>query len=193
MEEVRDLESLLERIEAAGGGDRVSVGELLDSVGQRSFGPLLLVPSLLLVSPLSGIPGSGTLGGMVIALVSGHLVLGFHRLWLPGFLLRRRIERRRLEQAMRYLRPVATVADRFIKPRLAPLTGALGARVIGLVCLCIAVLMPPLELVPLANSTTAAAVASFALALVARDGLLVLLAGAFTGVGIYLGLEVFLV
>ena len=61
---------------AAGATGRVSIGDLIDALGSRSFGPLLLVPSLILITPLSGIPGGPTIGAIVIVLVATQLLFG---------------------------------------------------------------------------------------------------------------------
>lgn len=186
--DVHTLTEVVDRIAEAGGDhEQIAVRDILHSVGERSYGPLLLVPSLLLVTPLSTIPGLPSLGAVVIALIAGHLVLGLRRIWLPGFILRQEIAQRRMERAVRFLRPVASFADRLIKPRLTFLTAPPFSQVIGATCIAIAVVMPPLEFIPMANTTTASVVALFALSLVARDGFLVMLAYAAIGVGIFVG------
>lgn len=56
-----DLEELLDRIEdAAQEDDPVSVGGILDEVGRRSFGPLLLVAGITTLAPIVvfTLPGS---------------------------------------------------------------------------------------------------------------------------------------
>lgn len=50
------LMSILECIEDAEGEDSITVGEIVHLIGKVSFVPLLIVPSIALVSPLSGIP-----------------------------------------------------------------------------------------------------------------------------------------
>lgn len=182
------LRQVIDRLAEAGEGESVSVDDVMEALGRRSFAPLLLAPSLLLVSPLSGIPGAGTTGALVIALIALQLMLGRDRLWLPGFLLRSSVGRARFRKAMAFLRPGARVVDRVIRPRLVVLTRGVFPRVIGAVCLAIAAMMPPLELVPMANSLSASAVAASSLALVAHDGLLVLLALAASGVALWYGL-----
>lgn len=55
---VESLDDLLDRLEKCEEGmDRVTIGAILDEVGRRAFGPVLLVLGLIIVSPLSGVPG----------------------------------------------------------------------------------------------------------------------------------------
>lgn len=58
--EPRTLGDIADRLEdAAGGGDAVTVGDVVHHVGTRSFGPFLIVPALVELSPVGGIPGAG--------------------------------------------------------------------------------------------------------------------------------------
>ncbi|WP_279633049.1 exopolysaccharide biosynthesis protein [Marilutibacter alkalisoli] len=159
---------------------RIEVSDMLGAVGQRSFGPMLLVPGLTVLSPLSAVPGLPTAMAIIVALVATQLLLQRRCFWLPGWVLRRSIDTRILLKALRALRPVARVADRMTRPRLQILAGTDGITgyPVALLCLLIALTMPPLELIPFANSLAGAALTIFGLALITRDGLLVLLAGA---------------
>jgi len=168
---------------AAGGDDYVCVGHLLDVMGERSFGALMLVPSLLLVSPLSGIPGFSSLTGVVIVLIAGQMLAGRDHIWLPQKLRERCIAREKLEKALRFLTPGARTVDRLVKPRLTFLTRSPFSRAVPAICVAIGLCMPLMEILPFASSILAAAVAAFALALIARDGALAVVATAITGGG----------
>ena len=71
--------------------DGLTVREMLDRVGARSFGAALLVPSLVLVSPLSAIPLVPTISGLLILTIATQAFLGREHLWLPKFLSRRKL------------------------------------------------------------------------------------------------------
>ncbi len=165
--------------------ERVQVRDIMKAIGERSFGPLLLVPSLLVVSPLSGIVGLPTVVGFIVVLVAGQLLIGMDHVWLPRFLLDRSVPAKRLHQAVGFLRPVAGAADKFVGRRLLFLTTGPAVYVIAAMCILIALVMPVFELVPFANSVWAAAIAAFGLALTARDGVLAAIAFLLTGAAIY--------
>ncbi|MDN2566648.1 exopolysaccharide biosynthesis protein [Aquibium sp. A9E412] len=169
------LTALLERLERAGRGPRVAVAEIVDTIGARAFSPLLLVPALILISPASGVPGLSSIGGMLIALVAVQIVIGRRTLWLPGMLRRRTVGRDQLDRANRFLRRPAAFVDRWTRRRLAFLTEKPFSIVPALLCLAGGLVIPFFELVPMSSSIIATAVAFFALALVTRDGLLVLI------------------
>lgn len=186
---VAGLEDLLERLaEAARREGRVSVAEMLAAAGQRSFGPLLLVPGLIVLSPLSGVPGLPSAVAVLVLLVAVQLLYRRHHVWLPEWTLRRSVSSGLLQRAVRILRPAARVVDRLTRPRLRLLADAEGPALypIALLCVLIALTMPPLELVPFANSIAGAALTAFGLALITHDGLLALVAGIICATGLWL-------
>ena len=179
-----DLEGLLDFLEEAGkevDADSISVETMLNAVGTRSFGAMLLVPGLLTFSPLSGIVGLPTLCGLLVLLIAGQLLARRKHFWLPRWLLKRSLPRKRFLKALRFLRPGARWIDKLIKHRLTMLTHGAAAWVVAVICIFIALSMPVLELVPFANSLSGAALAAIGLGLIAQDGLLVALT-----VGLYL-------
>ncbi len=166
------LDSLDKAVDERG---KTTIGTLLRAVGRRSFGTLLLVPALVLLSPISAVPGVPTSMGALVALTTGQLLLRRQEFWLPRWILCREVPELRLQQALRFLRPVARVVDRLLKPRLFWLTEGWPVYMLALVCLVLALCTTPLELVPGANTTIGAALTAFALALLAHDGLLAVL------------------
>lgn len=187
-----DLEEVIDHIialclrngPAHEGHGRVSVGDLMDMLGERSFGPLLLVPSLIAVSPVGAIPGLPAITSVVIVLIAGQILLGQEHFWIPGWLARRSIEAKALARGLEKFRPVARFIDHLLRPRMAWLTRGPLFFAIALLCLLIGLVTPILELVPLGGIPPNAAVVAFSLAITARDGLWALLAFAFTGASI---------
>lgn len=167
------LSRILDDLDAAAAGERVSVADVVAHVGTRSFAPLLLVPALVLVSPLSAIPLVPTTLGLFVALVAAQMLLGQRRLWLPGVLLNRDIRADRFRAAIAALRgPVARV-DPWLRVRLTVLTDRPASAVPLMLCLAISLSMPLLEVVPMMTSILAVAVSLFAVGLFVRDGVIV--------------------
>jgi hypothetical protein len=63
-----------------------------------------------------------------------------------------------------------------VRPRLAFLTTGAAERLAALACALAAIAMPPLELVPFGGIVPATAITAFGVALIARDGMIMLLA-----------------
>ena len=183
-----DLEDVIDHIitccvhngAAHNGNGRVSAAALMDTIGERSFGPLLLVPSLIAVSPVGAIPGLPAITSVIIVLIAGQMLLGHDHFWIPGWLGRRSIDAQKMERGLQKFRPVARFIDHLLRPRLPWLTRGPCFYAIALFCLLIGLVTPVLELVPLGGIPPNAAVVAFSLALIARDGLWALLAFCFT-------------
>jgi len=176
-QEIKSLEEMLDRIdESADNEGRVSLGRLVESVGNRSFGPLLLMVGVIMTSPLSGMPGVPTTMGVLVLLIAGQLLFRRDNFWLPRWVLRRSIAQSKIHKAVKWLRPAARFIDRWLRPRLPAFIKGFSIYLISLVCAVIAAVMPMMELVPFSAHGAGVALTAFGLALISRDGLLALLA-----------------
>ncbi|GAB6058900.1 exopolysaccharide biosynthesis protein [Desulfonatronum parangueonense] len=185
--ELESIEEMLDRIsEIEGEDDRISLGAITEAVGSRSFGPLMLTVGFFMVSPLSGMPGMPTTMATLVLLIAVQMIIGRNHFWLPAWLLRRSIPRKRLNKAMSWMKMPARHIDLLLKPRFAILVRSFGTYAIAVSCLIIAAGMPIMELVPFSASAAGVAVGAFGLALVARDGLVALFAYLWTGVSVVL-------
>jgi hypothetical protein len=161
---------LLLRFLDSGDSERVLVGELVDGLGDRAFGIVLLV--LALPNWIPGPPGPGLVFGAPMLIFAVQLMLGQHRLWLPGILRRRSFARadlrRIIERALPYLRRF----ENFCKPRLAIMTEGVGERLLGVLLFFLAaVLTLP---VPFTNTLLGVTIAVIAVGIIEQDGYLIL-------------------
>ena len=188
-----NLQGLLEELETTAGGPKeISVKELQDAIGRRSFAPLLLLASLLGFTPLGVVPGGPTILAIVMILVAGQVALGRHSLWMPSVLLRLNIDKGDLQKATRALKPFARWVDMVIRPRLSFLTEPPYSFVMAATCVLLALTVPPLEFVPLVDMPLWGAMVAFSLALFAHDGVLAIIAFALTATGIYFSISALL-
>jgi hypothetical protein len=169
----------------------LTIQEMLDRVGARSFGAALLVPALILVSPLSIIPLMPTIGGLVILTISIQAFFGREHLWLPRFLASRRLSGPQLKRAVNYLRKPAAWLDRNSRHRLRFLTAAPMDRIALLAVMVVAATWPFLEILPMFTSVSATGVALIAFALMVRDGYVLI--GGYAVLGLSLAVVVALI
>jgi hypothetical protein len=178
---ITNLEQLLERLgEAEADDGRVTIEAMLDEIGHRSFGPLILFAGLATLSPVGDIPGIPSIIAVYVLLTSGQMLAGRRSFWLPRWLLKRSLSQKRLEKSLRWLQRPAAWVDRLIRPRLAALTGVNGRRAIAAACLVIGLALPPMDFVPFSATGGGAALTAFGLAVIAHDGVLAALAFAIT-------------
>lgn len=173
-DEHRSISELMARIALAGDGERVSVSDVRQVIGERSFGPLLAVTGMFAASPLGMIPSLPTLLAIATAIIAGQILFGASKAWLPGFLLKRSVKRVHLADAIRRVRPLFLWIDGVLRPRLVFLTHPPFVQIAAAVCLVLAGIIPCLELLPFMATGPCSAIAAFGLAITFRDGLLML-------------------
>lgn len=166
------LSELLDRLAHEDDSEHIAFGDLLEAVGERAFGALILVFSIPAVM-VGVIPGISTLLGLPLLLLSIQLAIGSPRPWLPRSVSARSLERSAFARVVMAIRPRLRRFEKLLKPRLLVLTSTWAERGIGLCCLIAAVLvfLP----IPFGNLLPAVALCAFGLALMERDGVLVLL------------------
>ena len=177
------LKELLDRLrDGTDGQHRVSVGDILAVVGERSFGPLALVAGLVTLAPLIGdIPGVPTLLALMVLLTVGQLLFQRETIWIPARLANRSMEQEKLDKGLDWLEKPARFLDRWTRPRLVFLVRGPGQYVMAVLCLLVAAAMPLMEIIPFSANGGGLALVAFGLAIIARDGLLALFAALTTG------------
>jgi hypothetical protein len=188
--EPHSLEQVVSRIEdAEEGNERVTMRQILHSLGSRSFAPLMLVPALVVISPVGGILGVPTAMAAVIALVATQLLAGRHSVWLPEFVLSKSVRRERLDKIAGFTNRAASYVDLLLARRLTVLVETPFDHVIAVLILVLCLTVPPLEALPFANAVSGAIIAAFSLALLAQDGLLAIIAAIATAAMVWFALS----
>ncbi|AKM10687.1 exopolysaccharide biosynthesis protein [Croceicoccus naphthovorans] len=164
--------------EVADEHDKVSVGDVLDAIGSRSYGPFLLIPALLEITPVGAIPGVPTFLAVIIAIIALQMLFGRKHIWLPGFIRHRSVSADKVEKSSHKLRKIAAFLDKWFHGRLKALTHGVPVRIAALLIIGLCATVPPLEVLPFASSGPMLAIAAFGLGLMVRDGLLMLIATA---------------
>lgn len=193
--DAKNLEEVLDQIEWSADTDhqQIKVEEIVSAVGTRSFAPLLVLVGIMIASPLSGIPLFPSLTAIIVLLISAQMLIGKKHFWLPAWLLRRTVPQDKMTTAVKWLRPPARFVDHLIKPRLVVLVqGPVTSRVIAILSLVIAAVMPLLEFIPFSSSLAGAVLAAFGLALISRDGLLALFAYIAAAATLWFGFSSFI-
>jgi len=150
---------------------QMTIGDILDAVGRRSYGPLLLVVGLIAVSPITIIPGMSWLTAALVFVIAGQMAIGRRRVWLPKSALGASFPRQALEQGLEKARPWAARIDKLLKPRLAFLSRPPFVNLVALACLFAAAITIPLSLIPIAPLAPSLAIVFFGLGMTAHDGL----------------------
>ena len=177
--------------ELAANHDEVRVADVLDDFGARSFGPFIMIPAVLEITPVGGIPGVPTVLALFIALIAVQLLIGRDHVWMPQFVQRRAVGSKNLHKAVGKLKGMANFLDRHSKGRLEGLTKGTAIKLVAAVIIALCCTVPPLEFLPFASTIPMLAIAVLGLALTVRDGALLLGSLLFAGLATALGLATY--
>ncbi|MBU8543763.1 MULTISPECIES: exopolysaccharide biosynthesis protein [Roseomonadaceae] len=110
--------------------ERVTLGDLMQALGARGYGVLIVLFALPNLLPVY-IPGLSPIFGVPLLIICAQLAYGLPTPKLPVMLTRRSMRRADLrmiaDKALPWLRRV----ERFVKPRPSWLTTRMGERLIG--------------------------------------------------------------
>jgi hypothetical protein len=166
----------LERL-GSRGGEKLFLGEIVEAFGERAFGAVMLL--FAIVNMLPWPPGGTTLTGAPLLFLSAELAWGRETLWLPHWIGRASVSRETFRRLSGRLIRSIRFSEALSRPRLYFLTGRLGQGLIGLACLVLSAIL----VLPVfgGNLLPAVAMGLFALGIMQRDGLAVLLGWVATG------------
>ena len=151
---------------------RITFAEIIDRLGDRSYGLLILIFALPMVIA-GAIPGISTLFGVPLIYITAQLALGFAQPRFPEYVLRRSVDAADFNDVIDRIVPMVVRAEKYLRPRYPALVTPLAERVIGAISLLMAIILA-LPIV-FANGTTALALSLFSVAILERDGLFVIL------------------
>jgi hypothetical protein len=153
------------------GGPRGRLGDIIDRLDERAYGFLILLLALPCCLPFVYLlPQIVALPMLALA---GQMAAGRPHPWLPKALHNRSFSIPAFEKVLARASKYVGFIERFATPRLKPVTGHAGARIVGaLMLIPTASILVPL---PSTNTVPGIGVAIAALGLIERDGFLVIL------------------
>lgn len=163
--------------------DQMRLQDLMDGLGERSFGFVLLLFGVL--SAIAIIPGLATITAIPLLFFGLQMLAGYRTPWLPKFISERSFAKADLlatvERAVPAMRWVETIS----RPRLQFLIGRFGERLLGLLVFILAVVIALPG--PGTNFAPGVAIAFMAIAIIERDGLLVFVGMLVSMFALYVG------
>lgn len=164
--------ALLDEFAEGDPGDVLTLRILLAGLGRRAFGMLLFVSVLPAFIP---VPVGGAISGPLTMLIGAQLLLLRRRPWLPRFVAEHGFPRHALARFDRVISPALVRLEHLIRPRLSQvLDHRAAAALTGLLLVLLGLLLSlP---IPLTNYLFGGLLLLFALALLERDGALMLVA-----------------
>lgn len=167
------IRAFLDDLVAGDPEERLRLGDLGGGLGRRSFGMLLFIATLPAFIPIPGV--AGALSGPMVALIGLQLLCLMRKVWLPGFIARRGPRRSAVIRFERLSDSWLRWLEKLVRPRLIRVVEHPLALVFtGLQVLLLGLLLAlP---IPLTNMLFGAVLLLYALALLERDGVLMIIA-----------------
>jgi len=152
---------------------RVTLGDIVERLGDRAFGVVMLIFSLPNAVGLGSIPGVSTVFGLPQAIFALQMIAGLKRPWLPRWLLAKSLSAADFRRLVEKSHPQLERLERMLRPRLHFLSSIWAERLLGFVFLVLAtiVALP----IPGGNWPPAIAMALIAAGVIERDGVCVLI------------------
>jgi len=143
----------------------ITLRNLTDRLGDRTFGMLLMLIALFNVLPLVSI-----IGGILIATLGLQMILGRRKAWLPSVILDRELPNDKVQAILRTFEPKVRKLEQYIYPRIQYMEAPVVDQVNGCIILLLGLLISlPF---PFTNIAPAFVVMVMGLGLMERDGLL---------------------
>ncbi|MBM2576213.1 exopolysaccharide biosynthesis protein [Jannaschia sp. Os4] len=175
-----EVEGVVEQIDAVvEENEQVSVRDVVQGLGERSFGPILLVTAVAMILPVGMIPGVPAVIGAILAVVGWQVLNGRDGIRLPDFIAKRCVPADKLEASVEKAKPWARKLGDLAGHRWEGLTQS-GAvlHASGVVLMVIGATMVALGAIPGLPAALAVPVAVYGLGLTANNGVLVATAAA---------------
>lgn len=169
----KNLTGLLDDIESVVKGRNISLGDIVGHFKSRGFGPLLLIPALLLILPTGAIPMVPSLCGLLIGFVCLQMLIGREHPWIPPYIQNFSIPRKTLVNAIKRAKPYTSRIDYVVHKRLEILIGPVSKRLTALICLVLCGFVIVIGFIPMLPAILAVPIMLFGLGYIAQDGLLV--------------------
>lgn len=177
------LETLFDELSDAADGESITVGEIFDALERRSFGPLLLLPTLISIMPVIGmLPGVTWSMSALTLLISLHFLVNSRRLWLPVRVRRFEVKAQAFRKGVDWARPWLRRVDSVVEPRLDIVFAWPWTMVFAALCVVMSLAMFAASIVPGGVVVPALGIIIMAAGLTVRDGL-VLMIGAIASAG----------
>lgn len=176
-----DIEQVVDRMVDWPRDETISIGDVLDRVGRRTYGPMLLVLGLFGGGPTGAIPGATMGVAVIVVVLAAQLAIGLSRPWLPRRILAIEVSTNIPRRYANDARSMARRLGSIVTGRLDRLTGRIAARIAGALCVGLALLTFPLALVPFAAAVPMSALVVLGIALTAEDGIWMVLGMIWSG------------
>jgi hypothetical protein len=155
--------------------DRLSLSDIVDALGARGFGPLIVILAGCLILPIGMVPGLPAVVALFLILIGGRMMTGARRIWMPALLGRVRLSGHLLAVSVARAQPAVLWLRPLLSPRLPFLVeSAVMRRLIALILMVTGAVILIAGIIPGIPFILSLHILVLGLAMSARDGLVAL-------------------
>lgn len=155
---------------------------VLNMLGERAFGIVLIFFALPSALPLSALPGISFLFSLPIAIFSFQMIIARKTLWLPKAIADRTVSHDIIAKVIHKSVPFLQKIEHLSRPRLPVMTSRGFEIINGVIIFCLSLLL--MLPIPFSNFIFSGLIILFGLGFVEKDGLFIMT--AYVGTIVYL-------
>jgi len=187
----KPLQSILDHVDDVIIDETADLKAIIESFGDRAFGPIMLLSGLFMLTPLGAIPMIPAAFGFIVITFAVQLLMRRRTPWMPNILSRVKVSSKRVRQVKHKARPVLAKIDKIIHPRMQWAAKGPFQVLAALIAIVLSMAMVPLGAVPFAVCIPGFVLGLLGIGITARDGIMMMIAftlslGAFVGIWVLL-------
>ncbi|SFI21172.1 exopolysaccharide biosynthesis protein [Nitrosomonas sp. Nm34] len=182
----RTTSELLQLIVIQNRSEKMSVGDIKNSLRERGFGILLALAVLPICLPVPVPPGYTTFFSIPLFIFSVQMMWGVKSPWLPGWINKKEISKRSLERLIEKVTPWLRKIESYLHARITYISVHAWERIIGIFAFIFTI---PIALpIPLINVLPSWGILIMSLGLLNKDGLTIIVGMTVGTIGIGIAL-----
>lgn len=169
------LESIIQDADnVAEDGGSATLKSLIETFGDRAFGPVITLLGLLAMTPFGAVPGIPAVLSAIIVVFTAQILFGKSSPWLPDFVKDIEVKASSITAFQSRARTWLKRIDGILQPRLKWAAGSIARRIAAAIVIVLSLTMVPLEAIPFAVAIPSAVIVLLGIGLTARDGLVLM-------------------
>lgn len=153
--------------------ETLNVGNVLDELKHKGFGPFLIILAMINILPSGAVPFLPALCALLIIGVSVQMLFQRETLWLPKKLRDVSINKKKFEHGLHKVKPWSQKLDKLFKPRLSVLQSGWSTSLIAITCIVLALSIIAIGFIPFAPLIPSVVIVFFGLGLMFSDGAMI--------------------
>jgi len=187
----KPLQSILDHLDDVIIDDIADLKSIIESFGDRAFGPVMLLSGLFMLTPFGVIPGVPAAFGLIVITFAVQLLMRRETPWLPNILARVEVSSARVKKVKIKATPFLAKIDGIIRPRMQWAARGPFQVLAALIAIILSMAMVPLGAIPFAVCIPGFVLGLLGLGITARDGIMMMIAftlsfGSFVGIWVLL-------